>query len=251
MDTFDHPIAVFLGAAIAQWLVARIGDVFGQRHRQRARATGDLDMVLGATLTLLALVIGFSLSMAVTRYDQRKTLEAEEANAIGTEYARADLLPAAETAMVRDMLRRYIDLRMLFYQVRDERRLARIDTETLDLQNALWAAAVRATATDRSPVTALAVSGMNDVLNTQAYTQAAWWNRIPIGVWWLMGLVALVGNLLLGFKERPSGNTILLVIPAVLSLAFFLIDDIDSPRRGIILVQPLNLIALAQAVKTP
>jgi hypothetical protein len=248
-DTVDYPVVIFIAAAVAQWLAARFGDFVGRRRRG-AGVGAEYDMVLGATLTLLALAIGFSLSMAVTRYDQRKNLEAEEANAIGTEYARAGLLPAADTAAVRDMLRRYVDQRVLFYQVRDERRLSRVDAETSTLQDAMWSAAVRAAALDHSPIMALVVSGMNDVLNTQSYTQAAWWNRIPFAVWGLMMLVAVVCNLLLGFKERP-GNTILLVLPAVVSLAFFMIDDVDSPRRGVVLVQPLNLIALAQSIRAP
>jgi hypothetical protein len=62
-------------------------------------------LVLGATLTLLSLIVGFSFSMAVGRYDQRKNLEEEEANAIGTEYARAELLPAAAAARVRALLK--------------------------------------------------------------------------------------------------------------------------------------------------
>jgi hypothetical protein len=87
----------------------------------------DFGVLLTATLTLLGLIIGFTFSMAISRYDQRKNYEEEEANAIGTEYLRAN-----------------------------------------------------------ATQTALAVMGMNDVLNTQGYTQAAWWNRIPMAAWGLM-----------------------------------------------------------------
>ena len=68
-----------------------------------------------ATLTLLALIIGFTFSMALNRYDQRKIYEEEEANAIGTEYLRAELLPAADAAKVRTLLLNYLDQRVLFY----------------------------------------------------------------------------------------------------------------------------------------
>src|SRR3974390_1105688 len=71
---------------------------FGSRMRRRAKSGGEVDkdefgVRLGATLTLLGLLIGFSFSMAISRYDQRKDYEEEEANAIGTEYLRADLIP--------------------------------------------------------------------------------------------------------------------------------------------------------------
>ena len=107
---------------------------------------------------------------------------------------------------------------------------------------------VQATATQSTPVVALAVSGMNDVLNSQGHTQAAWWNRIPAAAWILMGLIATVCNLLLGYRERSTGLLVLLVVPAVSSIAFFLIADIDSPRGGVIRVVPHNLIAVSQAM---
>jgi hypothetical protein len=75
------------------WLHRRYRSAEDEEHE-------DLGIILGATLTLLALIIGFSVSMASTRYDQRKNLEEEEANAIGTEMLRADLLPPAGAANV-------------------------------------------------------------------------------------------------------------------------------------------------------
>lgn len=74
----------------------------------------DFKLVQSATLTLLALVIGFSLSMAVSRYDQRKNYE-EEANAIGTEFLRADLLPPSVAAEIRADLTQYVQMRIQYY----------------------------------------------------------------------------------------------------------------------------------------
>jgi hypothetical protein len=107
---------------------------------------------------------------------------------------------------------------------------------------------VHATITQPNPVAALAVSGMNDVLNSQGFTQAAWANRIPAAAWTLMGLIAIVSNVLLGYRERSTGLLVLLVVPTVASIAFFLIADIDSPRGGVIRVAPINLIATAQSM---
>lgn len=93
-----------------------------------------------------------------------------------------------------------------------------------------------------NPVIALAVSGMNDVLNSQGYTQAAWWNRIPHAAWVLMAVIAICCNLLVGYGARTSKahGILLLVLPLVLSIAFLLIADIDSPRSGLIHVAPQN-----------
>jgi hypothetical protein len=123
--------------------------------------------MLSATLTLLGLLIGFSFSMAISRYDQRKNYEEAEANAIGTEYVRADLLPTVDAAKVRALLRSYIDQRILFYKTRDKQKLLQINADTAQLQSELWSAVRAPAASQPMPVSALAISGMNDVLNSQ------------------------------------------------------------------------------------
>jgi hypothetical protein len=90
---------------------------------------------------------------------------------------------------------------------------------------------------------------MNDVLNSQGYTQAAWRNRVPVGAWVLMFLVAMACNLLLGISERRGAT--LLILPIIVSIALYLIADMDSPRGGIIHVVPQNLISLQQSFAGP
>lgn len=248
----SHPLGVFAFAVVAQWLAALIGDVFGKRRRTAAApGQGDFATALSATLTLLALIIGFSFSMAIGRYDLRKTYEEAEANAIGTEFVRVDLLPAANAAALRELLKKYLDQRILFYGARDNRRLDEINADTAKLQGVLWSAVVRPAAANPTPLMALVVSGMNDVLNAQGYTQAAWWNRIPQETWMLMAVIAIFANLLLGYGERRTSRSILFVLPVIVSCAFALIADIDSPRGGAIRVLPQNLIALSQSLTQP
>jgi hypothetical protein len=207
----------------------------------------DFSTILGATLTLLALIIGFSFSMAIGRYDERKDLEEAEANAIGTEYLRADVLPTPAAAQVRTLLAKYTQQRILFYQVSDPARLARINSETAQLQAELWSAVVGPDSDPSTPKTALAVSGMNDVLNAQGYTAAAWRNHVPLGAWGLMLVVAIAGNVLLGASEKRRNAARLNILPIIVATPLFLIADIDSPRAGFIRVEPVNLIALSQS----
>ena len=89
-----------------------------------------------------------------------------------------------------------------------------------------------------------------DVINSQGYTQAAWWNRIPSSAWLLMFLIAVLCNLMLGYAAHhlKSRKMVLSVVPLVVSIAFFLIADIDSPRGGIIHVVPQNLLALQSSL---
>ena len=252
----DLPIAVFAVALVTQWIAALTGDYLRRRappvrKEEREDKREDIGTVQTAVLTLLALLIGFSFAMAVTRYDLRKTYEEAEANAIGTEYVRADLLPADDTASVRELLRKYLDRRILFYQTRDQRQIDAIDGDTASLQAALWSAVLPAAKTQPTPVVALAVAGMNDVLNSQARTRGAWWNRIPVAAWTLMVLIAIACNVMLGYNERRRRAVLLLVLPVIISISFLLIADIDSPRGGLIRVVPENLLSLAQSVSTP
>src|SRR5262245_584360 len=177
----NFPHFVFALSFVVLLLAAVIGDILRSKvHTLNDVERDDFGVVQNATLTLLALLIGFSFSMAISRYDQRKSHEEAEANAIGTEYLRLDLLPAGHSAKARDLLKQYLDRRILFYETRNHSHLAQIETETLKLQNELWTAIQPAAAANPNPVMALVISGMNDVLNSQSYTQAAWWNRIPI-----------------------------------------------------------------------
>jgi hypothetical protein len=251
MSFITHkPLIIFALAFTGLWLAAWLGASLRKKKPLNSALQQDFSLILAATLTLLGLLIGFSFSMAASRYDQRKNYEEAEANAIGTEYVRADLLPAADATKVRDLLRKYVRQRIGFYTA-DDTAVAQIDAETAQLQSALWSAVVAPAALQPTPVVALAVSGMNDVLNAQGYTQAAWWNRIPVSAWILMGIIGVCCNSLVGYGSRAAtpGNPLLLILPLFVSLAFMLIDDIDTPRHGLIRVAPQNLTSLAASLQ--
>jgi hypothetical protein len=247
----DSPLLVFALSLVALWVAALIGTFLRKSFRPlEATEQHDFERILAATLTLLGLIIGFGFSMAVSRYDQRKSLEAAEANAIGTEYVRADLLPPVEAARVRELLKDYLDQRVLFYKSADEHQLAGIDLRTSQLQTDLWSV-VQTTAAKQSKLTvALAVSGMNDVLNAQTYTQAAWWNRLPVTAWCLVLAIAFFCSLLFGYTVQRRGRGVLLALPLVVSISLFLIADIDSPRHGLIRTVPQNLIRLSETLRS-
>jgi len=251
MELIQQPLLMFAAAFLSLWLASFTGVWLHRRYpRAEDEQHEDLGIILGASLTLLALIIGFSVSMASTRYDQRKNLEEAEANAIGTEILRADLLPPPDAANVRSLLGAYLDQRILFFINQDDTRQPQIDQATRQLQTNLWAAVRGAAAAQPTPVAALVLAGMNDVINSQGYTQAAFWNRIPPGVWWLMTAIALCSNLLFGFRSRDgrAARKLSLVLPFIVSMAFLLIADIDSPRHGLIHVSPLNLENLAKSL---
>jgi hypothetical protein len=249
-DLTHYPLLLFVVSFVVLSAVAAAGFWLRRCYPDADDEQNEhLGVILAATLTLLGLIIGFSFSMAINRYDQPKNFEEAEANAIGTEILRADFLPSADTANVRRLLTEYTGLRIQFYLDKDDDQRKRIDQRTTRLQADLWSAVRASSAAQPTPVEALALAGMNDVINSQGYTQAAFWNRIPIAAWFLMAIIALCSNALMGYRSRSgkAGRGLVFVLPLIVSFAFLLIADIDAPRHGLIEVRPQNLESVAKS----
>lgn len=246
----SFPRVFFVFSLVLLWLSAQLGTYLRKWRALEDEQRDDFKIVQTATLTLLGLIIGFSFSMAIVRYDQRKTYEEAEANAIGTEYVRASLLPATDAARVHAQIKKYLDLRILFYRTRDEVELRQIGADTARLQGEMWSTVQGPALEHPTPVIALAVTGMNDVLNSQGYTQAAWWNRIPVSASGLLMAIAICSNVVVGYGARTAKTKsgLLSVLPLIVSIAFLLIADIDTPRKGFIHVAPQNLMSLSKSI---
>jgi hypothetical protein len=254
MNLRDYPILLAVVCFFALWVSAQAGLFLRKKWpRQQDAERDDLMVIMNVSLTLLALIIGFSFSMATTRYDQRKNYEEAEANAIGTEYVRAGILPAADAAAVRELLRSYAAQRVLFYTSRDVKQLKEVNASVDKLQDALWAAVRTPGTAQPSPLAALVLAGMNDVLNSQGYTQAAWWNRIPDAAWILMVIIAVYCTMLFGYTVRcpQRWRSPFFILPLIVAVAFLLIADMDSPRGGVIRVVPQNLMSLSDSLRAP
>lgn len=252
MENITHyPLLLFATSCAGLWAAAWIGATI---RRIRAPDEGphkEFDVIVAATLTLLGLIIGFSFSMATTRYDLRKSYEEAEANAIGTEYVRAELLPAPDATALQKLLKGYVDQRVQFYSAGGDAEAAASNIRAATLQAEMWSLVRKQAAAEPTPIVALVVAGMNDVLNAQGYTQSAYWNRIPTAAWGLMAAIAICCNLLVGYGADSGRLTpkMLFILPLVVSIAFMLIADIDTPRHGIIRVVPQNLNSLADSLR--
>jgi len=247
-NLIEHPFWVFVASIAVLSISVAIGDRSFRPYARAKEEDPTFGVVLAAALTLLGLIIGFSFSLAASRYDQRKNLEEAEANAIGTEYLRVGLLADADPA--RKLLQQYLDQRIQFYALRDEHRLREVDAQNLAVQDQLWAAIRSAATAQPNAVVMLVASGMNDVFNSASYTQAAWWNRVPIEAWVLMFLIAVLCNAMVGVGARQikTRRLALILLPLLVSIAFSLIADIDSPRGGFIHIAPQNLRRLAETM---
>jgi hypothetical protein len=232
------------------WAMTRIGGSFRKRNQKlEGEDREEFLFILGGTVTLLGLIIGFTFSMAVSRYDLRKQYEEQEANTIGTEYNRVDLLPAADASKVHALLRSYLDQRILHYETPSSKRLEQIDARTERLQRDLWSGIAAPAAVNPSPVNTFILAGMNEATDSQGYAQAASWNRVPIAAWGILTILSMFCNFLVGYSLPEKRAFLSLILPIAVSTSLVLIADIDSPRRGLIRVRPQNLESLADSLR--
>ena len=240
----NNPFHLFLFSFISLWICIWIGGYgLSWKHKSQEGTMQDFQSIQTATLTLLSLIIGFTFSMSIARYDLRKGLEEAEANALGTLYMRAEILPEKNKDSIQKNLRLYAQERVNYYSIPDSSSLQKINAVIGKAQNDLWSEILPFVKNQATPTNALLMSGMNEVENSLGDTTAAWKNRIPTVAWMLLGIIAICSNLLIGFNSKNFKNDriFFLFFPFVVATSFYLIAEIDSPRGGIIKVEPENL----------
>ena len=134
----NYPILICGLTLVCLWASARLGGFLRKRRNNDESQKDEYGIVLSATLTLLGLLVGFSFSMAIGRYEQRKDYEEEEANAIGTEYIRVDLLSDPVRAKLKTDLARYLDLRIRRYAALASDDTTELAAATAKLQDEMW-----------------------------------------------------------------------------------------------------------------
>lgn len=244
---------IFVVLIVLFLLAAEVGFRAGrQRGRRAADKEPQVGTIQGAILGMLALLLGFSFAMAQSRYDARRALVVDEANAIGTAYLRAQLLPKPEAQEVAAALRRYVDVRLKRLGERvDEPALREALKESEQLHEYLWTRAVRATQQDPRPVTNLFITALNDVIDLHAKRLAAFRNHVPESVFLLLYFVAAVAMGVTGYVAGlgghrnfwPSTTTAVLI-----AVVIVVVMDLDRPRRGLIQVSQQSMIDLRDSL---
>lgn len=208
------------------------------RRRREHELETTASATVGATLALLAFTLAFTFAMAASRYDTRKQLVLEEANAIGTTYLRALLLPTLQASEVRELLRRYVDARLEAAAQPGKRSEALARSE--QLHELLWRQAVAAgSAQADSVMTGLFIASLNDVIDLHAKRLAAWRNRIPPTIWLFLYLTAVLGMASMGYHTGLTGSrrtAAVIFLTLAFSGAMALIADLDRPQQGLIRV---------------
>ena len=229
--------------------------LLGARLRRHNREPIEPEMASlktleGALLALLGLLLGFTFSMAVSRYDERRTLQIAEANNLGTLWLRTSLLHEPARSDERVLLQRYVPVRLAFLNAGTSRRAieASLD-ETGRLQEAMWRAMQAETDASRDPVTALFVSALNDSIDAAERRTAAFENHIPATAWGMLLFIGAVASAVVGMGLHPQAGWLRWVLPFVLASALALTYDLDSPRAGLIQLQQTSMERLQQQVE--
>ena len=229
-------IAMFVGACV----VAEIGYRLGARRRERGQAAvpaGATTMV-GSILALLAFFLAFTFGMAAARFDSRRSLIIEEANAVTTAYQRADLLPEPWAGRLREGLREYVALRLAGVAAPTLEATADTIRRSEELHGMLWTQAIQATESRPAPTNSLVLQALNELFDVHAdRVGGALYGGIPKMIWLVLLLVTIAAMMAVGYQAglagpRPSLVAFLLMF--AVSAVIALIVDLNSPLVGLV-----------------
>ena len=208
----------------------------------------DIALILGAILTLLALLLGFTYAMSGSRYETRRQLVVEEANAIGTTYLRAKALPEPRSSQIQELLRQYAALRIEFARARDEspEKVREVDNRSKELHSLIWSHAVALARENPNPVTSIFLQTLNEMIDLHSKRLAAYRNRVPLSIYLVLFVVSIITLWLVGyyFGRRQGGRILATVVVLLLASVMWLIMDLDHPGRGTIRASQESLIEL-------
>lgn len=253
-----NELLLILSTCALMALAIELGCWLGRRHHGRASEaiTGHINNLQSAILGLLALLLGFTFSMALARFDARKALVVDEANAIGTAALRAEFLPEPDRLEAHELLADYAASRLDFFRAgADPAAINQTYENTNAIQSALWAiATARAQAEPQSVPGSQFNSALNELFDLAEKRRAALDNHVPEAVITLLVVVTLVAFFLMAYSlalqdRRRHGATYLFAL--LIAFVLGVILDLDRPRRGFVQVSQASMERTLQSLRTP
>ena len=252
------PLTALLGGIFLIMAVTWVaGRWIGVRDREqcdddsRTHASG----LLGAMLGLLALLLGFTFSMAVQRFEFNRDMVAHEASAIEAAYLRADVAAEPERLALKALIRRYVDTRVAFYDAEiDMRRRGAIEEESQKLQDDIWSHAITTAVRTPNSVTALLVEAVNELNDAHTMRLQGIRNMVPSTIMWLLILMAAAATGLTGYvagfgnRRHPAPTAVVLLL---IASVIVVIADLDRPMRGMIKGGQESMIDLQRSLRPP
>lgn len=252
---YDHPSFLIVGLLVAALLLAiEFGFRVGLRLDQKTNDStkGQINAIQGSLLGVLALLLGFTFSLSLQRFDSRSQAVVDEANAIGTAMLRAELLPESAREVGVNLLDRYAKIRVAAGEISLDHHRERnaMLADTIALQTALWTLATDAARSEPNPVrTGLFVQSLNEAIDAYGKRNAALDRHVPEIVLFLLFGTFILTACLVGYSSGVSGQRAAFptyVLTLLIAALVFIIIDLDRPRRGLIEVSQQSLIELTR-----
>ena len=223
-----------------------------RRSRREEEKEAPLGTMVGATLGLLAFILAFTFGLAAARFDSRRQVLLDEANAIGTTYLRAGMLPE-RGEQIRGLLREYVGVRL---QAVRSGNVAEGIRRSEDIQQKVWSEAeILGQKNATSIVVGLFVQSLNQMIDLHAERlQAGLRSRIPGAIWLGLFAVAALSLATMGYHAGLSGTRRSLAIVAVavtFSVVIELIADLDRPQEGVLRVSQQALLDVERSMGPP
>jgi hypothetical protein len=242
---FLATLVLIVGAAeLAAWL--------GRRVRGGGNDRTDIGTLTGAALGLLALLLAFSFSLALSRYEARRTLVLEEANAIGSTANFALMLPEPAQKPILQMLRDYTQVRIGLGVPYDPAKLQRDVARSVALQASLWQHAVAVTTSAPQSLPAYRfVGSLNEMNNIHESRLTALRYHVPSAIMLMLIGVAMVAMGFTGYQvgtRESRGRVATLIMSITITVVIMLVVDLDRPAHGLIQVSAQPLVDAAQGI---
>lgn len=251
LDTILLEVVTFVGLTGSVLGVMEWSYRVGRGHRESHSADrGQLGTIQGAILGLLALLLGFAFAGASARFVERQDVIVSEANAIGTAYLRADLLPTPHDQQLRDVLRRYTDVRIEFFEDNRLRHWSEIQAETARLHAEMWSIAQHSAA--EQPLLAMTVlPPVNEVIDLHTTRVAAMRRHLPLVIMALLVVCAWIAIATVGYGCGLGGQRTFWATTALgllIALVLWITFDLDYPRRGLIRINQQPILELREGL---
>jgi hypothetical protein len=197
----------------------------------------DLGQINSTLLGLLALLLAFTFSMSNSRFDTRRQLVIEEANAIGTAVLRTDIYPDSMRQLLRANLREYVEKRIAFYEAgMDVEKVVMEFKKSDEIGKKIWSIAANyARVDDITTRTSELIPALNDMIDITTTRRAAGESTIPDSIMYFLFALCLCSAFLLGYDHKNKFDWIVVIgFALMLSATVFTIIDLDRPRSGLI-----------------
>jgi hypothetical protein len=197
----------------------------------------ELEHIRDGLFLLLSLLLGFTLALAAPRYLERRTLLVDEANAIGSTYLRAGVLPKPQRERSQQLLAQYVDVRLEFDKTSWSRvRTASATERAKQIQTQLWATLMEVTSNERSAVASAYMTSLNELIDLHEKRLSALENRIPGALWVLDLSISALAAFSWGLTIARHFWLAILIVPVTIAIVVVLIADLDTPSKGLIRV---------------